>query len=162
MDPTVSTSSSTGRKNHAPDTVEDKYMYSCESNIYYHVWHHFLQVIVIKMKSHTPCRDSQIFTTSTTVSSAFRKEPSAINISHFLHPIPPTDWFHLQCWWIQYQPRNRTGCVETLSSHVIREPGRVIFRCSGCHHQQNLIQGAPNDRTLQENRFPIRTFLNIS
>ena len=83
---------------------------------------------------HTPCRDSQIFTTPTTVSSAFQKERPVINISHSLHPLPPTDWFHLQCWWIQYQPRNRTGCVETVSSHVIHEPGRAIFRCSGCHH----------------------------
>ena len=40
---------------------------------------------------HTPCRDSQIFTTPTTVSSAFQKERPVINISHSLHPLPPTD-----------------------------------------------------------------------
>lgn len=55
------------------------------------------------------------------------------------------------------------GCdvVETVSSCVIYQPGRVIFRCSECCHQHNLIQGAPNDETLQDARFPIRTFLNV-
>lgn len=44
----------------------------------------------------------------------------------------------------------------------IKQLGRVISWCSEYYCQDNLIQGAPNDPALQDDRFPIRNTQNIS